>query len=142
VGSGKAIVKPADQTATVPEEAREIKRRVWISCPFRRQQTCSFGRRLGQQSREVDFWCGTIFGLAVTHPAPRWKVRPRLRLLCESLPPLLVFALCQGHQHKIPELNRTVIALQLNRPRPTFERVYGNPRQAVDHSLFVKLLSI
>jgi hypothetical protein len=109
---------------------------------MRGQQTCSFGRRLGHQSREVDFWPGTIFALPVTHPAPRWKVQPRLRLLREWLPPLPAFALRQGHQHKIPELNRTVIALQLNRPRSTFERIYGNPRQAVDHSLFVKLLSI
>jgi hypothetical protein len=63
-------------------------------------------------------------------------------LLGESMPPLFAFALRQGHQYEIPELDRTVIALQLNWPRLTFERIDGNPRQAVDHSLFVKLLSI
>jgi hypothetical protein len=35
-----------------------------------------------------------------------------------------------------------VIALQLDRPRPTFKRIEGDPRQAVDDSLLVKLLSI
>jgi hypothetical protein len=58
------------------------------------------------------------------------------------LPPLFAAALRKGHQYDIPELDPTVIALQLYRPRPSFERVDGDPCQAIDDSLLVKLLSI
>jgi len=55
---------------------------------------------------------------------------------------LLAFALRKGHQYDIPELDPTVVALQLYRPWPAFEWVDRDPRKAVDDSLLVKLLSI
>jgi hypothetical protein len=53
-----------------------------------------------------------------------------------------LFAFRKRHKYDIPELDPTVVALQLDRPGPTFERIKGDPRQAVDDSLLVKLLSI
>src|ERR1700678_4448418 len=55
---------------------------------------------------------------------------------------LFVFALRKGYQHQIPELHRTVIALQLNRPWPAFEWIEGDSGQAVNDRFFIKLLSI
>ena len=55
---------------------------------------------------------------------------------------LFAFALRKGYQHQIPELDRTVIALQLNRPWPAFEGIEGDSGQAVDDPSFIKLLSI
>ena len=60
--------------------------------------------------------------------------------MSHSLP--ICVALRKGYQHQIPELDPTVIALQLNRPWPTFERIEGDSGQAVDDSSFIKLLSI
>ena len=53
-----------------------------------------------------------------------------------------LFALRKGYQHQIPELDRTVIALQLNRSWPAFEGIEGDSGQAVDDPSFIKLLSI
>src|SRR5215475_1556623 len=60
--------------------------------------------------------------------------------MSHSLP--VCVALRKRHKYDIPELDPAVVALQLDRPGPTFERIKRDPRQAVDDSLLVKLLSI